>query len=315
MTTINDINDLARILRENPEWADTLRSLLLSQELQDLPHITAELAKAVKAGYDRMEILEGELKSQGRKLDTVQEDVVAIRGDIVTIQGDIVAMRGDIVTIQGHIATMQGDIVTMQGDIVTMQGDIVTIQGDIVTIQGDIADMKNEQAIQGGRIANLTGEDYESKAAWFGRRRLRATLGVFAVELLYWYRKQGDAALARMIQEAMRNNNLSPQDAEDLEDSDLIFMVRQNPETAEPDAYVLAEASITIQKNDVERARRRAGILRSCTQIPVTPAVIGAAIALEAQASLANDVLAVGMDPEGHSCHLSAASPEEQETL
>ena len=27
MTTINDINDFARIIREQPEWADTIRSL------------------------------------------------------------------------------------------------------------------------------------------------------------------------------------------------------------------------------------------------------------------------------------------------
>ena len=37
MTTINTIEDLARILREQPTWADALRSLLLTEELRDLP--------------------------------------------------------------------------------------------------------------------------------------------------------------------------------------------------------------------------------------------------------------------------------------
>ena len=37
MTTINTIEDLARILREQPTWADALRALLLTQELLDLP--------------------------------------------------------------------------------------------------------------------------------------------------------------------------------------------------------------------------------------------------------------------------------------
>ena len=37
MTTINTIEDLARILRDQPTWADALRALLLTKELQDLP--------------------------------------------------------------------------------------------------------------------------------------------------------------------------------------------------------------------------------------------------------------------------------------
>lgn len=30
--TVNDITDVARILREQPEWADTIRNLLLSRD-------------------------------------------------------------------------------------------------------------------------------------------------------------------------------------------------------------------------------------------------------------------------------------------
>ena len=37
MTPINTIEDLARILREQPTWAEALRALLLTQELLDLP--------------------------------------------------------------------------------------------------------------------------------------------------------------------------------------------------------------------------------------------------------------------------------------
>ena len=37
MTTINTIEDLARILRDHPTWAEALRALLLTQELLDMP--------------------------------------------------------------------------------------------------------------------------------------------------------------------------------------------------------------------------------------------------------------------------------------
>ncbi len=37
MTTINTIEDLIRILRDQPTWAEALRAILLTQELLDLP--------------------------------------------------------------------------------------------------------------------------------------------------------------------------------------------------------------------------------------------------------------------------------------
>ena len=54
MTTINDINDLARILREQPEWVDTLRSLLLTQELLEMPDRLADLVQVVEAMDQRL---------------------------------------------------------------------------------------------------------------------------------------------------------------------------------------------------------------------------------------------------------------------
>ena len=55
MTTINSIEDFARILRENPDWVDTIRSLLLSKELLALPET---FAKFVEANNRRLENLE-----------------------------------------------------------------------------------------------------------------------------------------------------------------------------------------------------------------------------------------------------------------
>ena len=62
MTTINDISDLIRILRDNPEWADALRSVLLSQKLLDVPEEVASLTAAIRelaeTANQRLESLE-----------------------------------------------------------------------------------------------------------------------------------------------------------------------------------------------------------------------------------------------------------------
>ena len=59
MTTINDIADLVRVLRENPEWLDTLRGVLISDELSSIP---------------------GSLKEIDRRLGGLETELAGIQG-------------------------------------------------------------------------------------------------------------------------------------------------------------------------------------------------------------------------------------------
>ena len=54
MTTINNIADLVRILKDQPEWAESIRSILLSQELLDLP---AQFANFVQLTSQNLELV------------------------------------------------------------------------------------------------------------------------------------------------------------------------------------------------------------------------------------------------------------------
>ena len=55
MTTINTIEDLIRLLDENPQWAEALRVRLLTRELIELPARFASFAAETTAGFDRLE--------------------------------------------------------------------------------------------------------------------------------------------------------------------------------------------------------------------------------------------------------------------
>ena len=68
--TINDISDVARILRERPEWLDVLRGIIVGEELLSLPQQLAELTQQVndfvqatnenfRLVYERLDRLEG----------------------------------------------------------------------------------------------------------------------------------------------------------------------------------------------------------------------------------------------------------------
>ena len=91
MTTISTTADLLRILRENPDFRDEVRRLLLSQELIELPERFARFEAYVERQFDE------------------------IRGDVSRNTEDIAAMRGDIVEIRCDITVMQGDLGRLKG--------------------------------------------------------------------------------------------------------------------------------------------------------------------------------------------------------
>ena len=76
MTTINDIADIARILREQPEWKDTIRGILLGQELLELPERLAEFVQITNRNfqlvYERLDRLETDLASLHVKVNRIE---------------------------------------------------------------------------------------------------------------------------------------------------------------------------------------------------------------------------------------------------
>ena len=66
MTTINDISDFARIIREQPEWADAIRSLLLGKELLELPE---RFAHFVQLTAENFQLVHQRLDGLGTQMD------------------------------------------------------------------------------------------------------------------------------------------------------------------------------------------------------------------------------------------------------
>ena len=98
MTTVNNIADILRILREQPEWAEALRSALLSEEVLDLPRRLAEFAANSERRFAALEGDMAELKSDVAKL---KADVKEIKGDIANIYDTLNKHSGDIGNLRG----------------------------------------------------------------------------------------------------------------------------------------------------------------------------------------------------------------------
>ena len=84
MTTINTIEDLARILRDQPTWAEALRALLLTQELLDLP-----------GRFDRFVEAQREFNQAQREFNQAQQETNRLTDQrLNTIEGRLGNLEG-----------------------------------------------------------------------------------------------------------------------------------------------------------------------------------------------------------------------------
>ena len=77
MTTVNTIEDLMRILDENPEWLEAMRVRLLTRELIELPRVVANLAKSMDERFDEA----------AQRFAKLESEVQALRNDIAPMKG------------------------------------------------------------------------------------------------------------------------------------------------------------------------------------------------------------------------------------
>ena len=104
MTTINTIEDLARILRDQPTWAEALRALLLSQDLLDLParvdSFIQDQQKTNQQIEQRLDSLDGRMGNlQGGQYErSVRNKALARSVNALGFEGPYVALNQDALT-------------------------------------------------------------------------------------------------------------------------------------------------------------------------------------------------------------------------
>ena len=228
MTTINDISDLIRILRDDPAWADAVRSVLLSQELLNLPKEVAALTITVR---EHTETTNRRLESLEAGQDQLRQGQDQLRQGQAQLQTTVNGMRGD--------------------------------------------------------LGNLSGSFFQRRAANFAERVARRDFHLRQTSLVHHADQTGDSTLKRMLNDAAEDasRDFTEDDADLVERADAVIAGRAPDGT---EAYLLVEMSVTVAKDDVDRAKDGAELLQRAVGATTLALVIGEAITDEA-ATLAKD--------------------------
>ena len=99
MTTINNIEDLIRLLDEHPEWAEVLRARLLTRELLELPAVLARFIQETNERFDRVE----------RRLDHLEADVAELKTDVAELKTDVAELKTDVAELRTNVSYLKGN--------------------------------------------------------------------------------------------------------------------------------------------------------------------------------------------------------------
>ncbi len=297
--TIQDYHDLVQLLVEHPTWKAELRGLLLSDELLALPGVVKELAEAQRRTEERLDVLtesvKGLAEAQRRteeRLDALTETVKELaeaqrrteeRLDALTesVKGLAEAQRRTEERLDALTETVKElaeaqrrteerlDALAeaqrrteerLDALTETVKGLAEAQQRTEERLNALIKSHERLTDIVGGLQGRMLEITYRDRAgAYFGRLLRR----VKAVE--------------PYILEDMLEETLSPDEFDDFLLLDLLVTgkPRQSPESS--DIWLAVEISSVVDQNDIERAVRRASLLRR-TGYRVVPGVAGESI-------------------------------------
>ncbi len=220
MTTINNIQDLIRVLDEHPEWLEAVRTRLLTRELLELPQTVADLAvtvhelssevkttsAAVKELTNTVNELANELRATNRRLDRLQDDVGWLKGRIIydIARDDAALIAGDMGFVLERIL-VRADLrrLTEGQDLSDLpRGEVRSFhRADLVMEVADNAGNPHYIAVEAsftvnGRDSRRALRNAELMTRFTGRPAVAAVAGVrydwnlkepVESEQLYWY--------------------------------------------------------------------------------------------------------------------------------
>jgi hypothetical protein len=255
--TVDDFQDLIRLLEQRPEWRAELRRHVLSEELLELPTVVRQLA-------DRVDQLAQQLAALTARVD----QLAAGQAQLVEGQTQLAASQGQLAAGQAQLAAGQAQLVEGQAQLAERQ---TRSEQRLERIEVVLERLVEAQDRTESRVGRLEGDVLELRyarrgPAYFGRlaRRLRV------IE---------PGVLADLLDEAVAEGRLTEAERDTVLDADLVFAGRRREDGAE--VYLLAEISAGIRPHDVERAADRATLLQKLGR-PVTPIVAGWQINAEA---------------------------------
>ena len=279
-TAVADIADLVKILREQPEWAETLRSVLLSKELLELPEKLAQLT----ARFEEFVALQTEtnqrvaeqlaqLTAQVAQLTARLEEFIAEQREInrvfaerlTRLETDTAELKSDMAEVKATTARLETDVAELKTDTAELKVGLRRLEGTVGSLQGTVGSLA-------GTVGRLQGAELERKIHANIAGMVCTPLGIRRPRVLKSILAATVPELFDLLDPALDDGRINRAQFDSLMQTDIILAAREG--NAQP-VYVAIEISRTVHDEDLDRARERADILAAASGVSALALVIG----------------------------------------
>lgn len=282
-TNIDTVQDLFRILDENPEWLEALRAKILTNELLELPENHAALTANVTT-------LTGDVVSLTARVDTLAAEVATLTSNVIALTDrvDALAARMDELTARVDTLTVRMDELTARVDALTARVDALTVRVDLLAdrvdaLTAELAAFTTEmrafaEAVNrrldniDARFDRMERDNSDIKGDSAERKAAREIANIVEDLGKIWVRNL-DREEIYALERAANIQGIPRGHLRSYRGADIIA------EALEPDddapCYVVVEASYTANGRETTRAIRSAGLLSRFSGKPAYPIIAG----------------------------------------
>ena len=178
-TAMTDIADLVKILREQPEWAETLRAVLLTKELLELPEKLAQLTarfeefvalqtetnQRVAEQLARLTEQQTRLTEQVARLTARLEEFIAEQRETNRIVAERLArLEADTAELKATTGRLEADTAELKATTGRLETDVAELKATTGRLETDMSELKDTTGRLETDVAELKADTAELKA-------------------------------------------------------------------------------------------------------------------------------------------------------
>jgi polyhydroxyalkanoate synthesis regulator phasin len=245
-----------KALKEDPEFAAEVRALLLSEDLLNLPPKFDRMEKKIdRIEYKVDKLEERQTRSEERqdrlekKVDKLGEEVGVLKKDVDTLKKDVDTLKKDVDILKKDVDILKKDVDILKKDVDILKKDVDILKKDVDILKKDVDILKKDVDILKKDVAYLKGSDRER---WY-RDKAHAVFGRLVLK-----GKPFEEKAAEILWDAYKRGQISKEERDEVLSADLLWSGERDGKFV----VLVVEVSFTISQYDVERAKKRAEILR-----------------------------------------------------
>ena len=278
---------LLQALREDQDFREEARALLLGQEVLNLPKQVAALNERL----DEFIAAQKAANAEQREFNAAQREFNrVVEGRLSNLENQVSGLteRVDELTVQvGGLTTQMGILTTRVDDLTTQMGNLTNRVDDLTTQVGGLAEQVGGLATQMGNLTNrvdgltnrvgeLQGPALEFRVQNIIQSRIFRRLKFSHAQVIKSLSVPATQVFYDFLWDAVARDRITEEAIGQLLAADLLLRARL-PDSTEQ-VHIAVEVSRTIADDDIVRARERADLLAAAAGTAGQAVVIGVII-------------------------------------